>query len=130
MQHNASNAFDLACVVLPRMTDGSRIVLASSLGFNRGVPGHVAYSMTKGVIVGLARTLARRTGDRGICVNAVAPGIIETRMADDLIERRGRDTLLPTIPLGRLGQSEDVTGVIAFLLYDDSSYITGQMINA
>ncbi len=129
MQHNASNAFDLAGAVLPRMTDGGRIVLTSSLEFNRGVHDHAAYSMAKGAIVGLTRALSRRIGDRGICVNAVAPGIIETRMADDLIERRGRDALLSTIPLGRLGQPEDVAGVIAFLLSDDASYITGQVIN-
>ena len=129
MQHNATNAFDLAGAVLPRMTDGGRIVLASSLGFSRGVPDHAAYSMAKGAIVGLTRALSRRVGDRGICVNAVAPGIIETRMADDLIERRGRDVLLSTIPLRRLGQPEDVAGVIAFLLSDDASYITGQVIN-
>ena len=62
MQHNATNAFDLAGAVLPRMADGGRIALASSLGFNRGVPDHVAYSMAKGAIVGLTRGGSRTGG--------------------------------------------------------------------
>ena len=74
MQYNAPNAFDLAGVVMPRMTDGGHIVLTSSLGFNRGVPGHAAYSMAKGAIAGLNRTLARRTGDRRSASTPWRPG--------------------------------------------------------
>lgn len=129
MQHNASNAFDLAGAVLPRMQDGGSMVLASSLGFNRGVADHVAYAMAKGAIVGLTRSLSRLVGNRDINVNAVAPGIIETRMTDHLIEARGREAMLPTIPLGRFGQAEDVADVIAFLVSKGASYITGQVIN-
>jgi len=62
-------------------------------------------------------------------VNAVAPGIIETRMTDELIALRGRDAMLSHIPLGRFGQADDVAGVIAFLIGDDAAYITGQVIN-
>lgn len=129
MQHNASNAFDLVGAILPRMKKDGRIVLTSSLGFNRGVPDHVAYSMAKGAIVGLTRALSRLAGPLGINVNAVAPGIIETDMTDHLIAKRGSENILQTIPLGRLGQPEDVVGVIAFLLSKDASYITGQVIN-
>lgn len=129
MQHNAVNAYDLAGAILPRMPAGGRIVFTSSLGFNRGVADHAAYAMAKGAVVGLTRALSRKLGPRRIGVNAVAPGIIETRMTDNLVDRRGRNSLLSTIPLGRLGQAQDVAGVIAFLLSDDAAYVTGQVIN-
>ncbi|MEM9604913.1 MAG: SDR family oxidoreductase [Pseudomonadota bacterium] len=129
LQHNATNAFDLAGAVVPRLRDGGAVVFASSLGFNRGAVDHPAYAMAKGAVVGLVRALSRQVGSRGIRVNGVAPGIIETRMTDELIEMRGREAILQTIPLGRLGQADDVAGVIAFLLSDDAAYITGQVIN-
>ena len=129
IQHNASNAFDLVGAALPRMVDGARIVLASSMAFNRGASEYAAYSMAKGAIVGLTRSLSRQVGERGICVNALAPGIIETRMTEDLIANRGREKSLDSIPLKRFGTPEDVVGPIAFLLSPDAAYITGQVIN-
>lgn len=129
IQHNASNAFDLVGAALPKMVDGARIVLASSMAFNRGAPEYVAYSMAKGAIVGLTRALSRQLGERGICVNALAPGIIETPMTEDLIAKRGREKSLNSIPLRRFGTAEDVAGPIAFLLSQDAAYITGQVIN-
>lgn len=129
IQNNATNAYDLVGALLPKMPDGARIVFASSMGFNRGVPDHVAYSMAKGALVGLTRALSRRLGERGIIVNAVAPGIIETPMPAHLIEQRGREAMLASIPLQRFGQPEEVAGVIAFLLSEDAAYISGQVIN-
>lgn len=129
LQNNATNAFDLVSAALPRIVDGGRIVLASSLAFNRGAPEYAAYAMAKGAIVGLTRSLSRQVGARAITVNALAPGIIETPMADDLIKTRGRERVIAGIPLKRLGQPEDVAGPVSFLLSKDAAYITGQVIN-
>ncbi len=129
MQHNATNAYDLAGAAVPQMERGSAMVFASSLAFTRGAPDHPAYAMAKGALVGLTRALSRKLGGQGIRVNAVAPGIIETPMTDDLIATRGRDNILATIPLGRLGSAAEVASVIAFLTSDDAAYMTGQLIN-
>jgi 3-oxoacyl-[acyl-carrier protein] reductase len=129
LQNNATNAYDLVTAILPKMPDGGAFVFASSLGFNRGNIDQVAYTMAKGAIVGLTRALSRRLGARGIRANAVAPGIIRTKMVDELLKARGEDALLSTIPLARFGEPEDISGTVAFLLSEDASYITGQVIN-
>lgn len=129
LQNNATNAYDLVTATLPKMSEGASFVFASSLGFNRGNIDQIAYSMAKGAIVGLTRGLSRRLGPKGVRANAVAPGIIESRMTDALVEARGLDNVLETIPLRRLGQPSDVAGAAAFLLSEEASYITGQVIN-
>ena len=129
LQHNAINAWDLTGAAEARMVTGGRIVYISSLAFNRGAPDYPAYSMAKGALVGLTRALSRKLAPRGILVNALAPGFIETPMIPHLIEARGRETLLSSVPLARFGQAREIAGVIAFLLSDDASYITGQVIN-
>ena len=128
IQNNATNAFDLGNIMESRLGKGGRIVFISSLAFNRGSPDHISYSMAKGALVGLTRALSRRFGEKGILVNALAPGIINTAMPAKIIESRG-DELLGSIPLGRFGLPEEVAGVVAFLLSPESSYITGQLIN-
>ena len=129
MADNLRNAYDFATAVGERLPEGTmgRLVFTSSLAFRRGAVDAVAYSAAKGGLVGLTRALARRFKARAT-VNALAPGIILTRMPEKVIERRG-DRLLREIPLGRFGQPREVATVIRFLLSEDASYITGQCIN-
>lgn len=128
MQANATNAYDMVTAMMPRLADNARIVFISSLAFNRGAGDYPAYSMAKGALVGLTRALSRSLGKRGILVNALAPGIIETSMPADIIKTRG-DASRRLTALGRFGQPEEVSSVIEFLLSPASSYITGQLIN-
>ncbi|MEO1019674.1 MAG: SDR family oxidoreductase [Pseudomonadota bacterium] len=127
---NLHNAFDLA-VALHRRFDANevgRIVMMSSLAFRRGAFDHVSYSAAKGGLVGLVRALSRRFAPN-ILVNGLAPGLIDTPMPQRMLDRRGRDTVLSTIPLGRLGHPRECASVIDFLCGPGATYITGQIIN-
>ena len=104
-----------------------RIINITSVMGQVGNPGQANYSASKAGIVGFTRTVARELGSRGITVNAVAPGFIETNMTDALKEE-ARAQILTKVPLNRLGTPEDVGAVVAFLASDAASYITGQVI--
>ncbi len=129
IQHNQTNAYDISAAVETRICDHGRIVFTSSLAFNRGAADNVSYSMAKGALVGLTRSLSRKLARRGILVNAVAPGLIETPMLRTVMAGRDEQALTDSVPLGRLGEAREVAAVLAFLLSDDASYITGQLIN-
>lgn len=118
---------------------GGRLIANSSAAGVRGEPGTAAYSASKAAISGLVQALAIEYAPKGICVNAVAPGEIDTRMNREgrarVAAREGRasEDLLQElvsnhIPAGRLGQPADVASLIAFLASEDASYITGQTI--
>lgn len=101
-----------------------RIVVISSTSGQTGLPGQVHYSAAKAGLIGAVKALALECAKRGVLVNAVAPGFIATEMTEDMQtdERAGR------IPLGRFGSAAEVASAVSFLVSDDASYITGQVL--
>lgn len=105
-----------------------RIINISSVVGVSGNAGQVNYSASKAGIIGITKSTAKELGSRGITVNAIAPGFIETEMTGVLSEEV-RKNMVGNIPLGRAGQAEDVAALAVFLASDEAAYITGQVIN-
>lgn len=103
-----------------------RIVTMSSVSGIAGNRGQVNYSASKAGIIGASKALAVELARKKITVNCVAPGLIETDIID---ENLPLDLILPTIPLGRIGRPEDVSGLVAFLMSEEAGYITRQVIS-
>lgn len=104
-----------------------RIINMSSVVGQMGNPGQVAYVSSKAGIIGMTKAMARELASRGITVNAVAPGYIDTDMTRDL-DAGLKEKLNAEIPLGRTGQPEEIAAAVAFLASDMAGYITGQVI--
>ena len=105
---------------------GSIVNITSVIG-QMGAPGQTNYAASKAGMEAFSRSVAREAGSRNIRVNCVAPGFITTDMTKDLPEER-KQAILSSIPLGSIGQPMDVANLVAFLLSDESKYITGQTI--
>jgi 3-oxoacyl-[acyl-carrier protein] reductase len=103
------------------------IVLITSIVGLAGNAGQAAYAASKAGLLGLAKSAAKELGSRNVRVNAVAPGLIETAMTDAM-PQEARAHYLATIPLGRAGTPDDVSGVVTFLCSDAARYVTGQTI--
>ncbi len=110
-----------------KQRSGSIINMASIVGI-MGNAGQVNYSASKGGLITMTKSLAKEAGARGIRVNAIAPGFIQTEMTDVLDEKQ-QDAFLKNIPLGIPGKPEDIANTVLFLASDLSSYITGQTIS-
>ena len=127
---NLVGTFNVTKNVVPYMMkqrDGRIINLSSVVGIS-GNAGQTNYSASKAGIIGFTKSLAKEVGSRNILVNAVAPGFIATRMTD-VLKDEVKEEISKTIPLKRMGTPQDVANVVKFLTSEDSSYITGQVIN-
>lgn len=130
LQVNLSGAFNCTKVFAPRMLKqrSGRIVNISSVIGLMGNAGQANYAASKAGVIGLTKSLAREFAPRGVTVNAVAPGFIETAMTESLNEEV-RTKMIEAIPMGRFGQAADVADVVMFLLSDFAGYVTGQVLN-
>ncbi len=127
---NLSSVFRASKAVLRGMMKARRgriISIASVIGLT-GNPGQANYAAAKAGIIGFSKSLAREVGSRGITVNVVAPGFIDTDMTRALPEAQ-REALLGQIALGRLGAAEDIARAVAFLAGPDAAYITGETLH-
>jgi 3-oxoacyl-[acyl-carrier protein] reductase len=127
---NLTAVFRLAKACLKPMTKArwGRIVNISSVVGSMGNAGQSNYSATKAGVAGFSRSLAKEIGSRGITVNTVAPGFIDTDMTRDLPDAV-KQNMLSQIPLSRLGSPDEIASVVSFLVSDAASYITGETIH-
>jgi len=127
---NLKGTFNCTKTVIRHMAKqrGGKIVNIASVVGEMGNAGQANYSASKAGVIGLTKTIAREYAQRGINVNAIAPGYIETPMTDALPEK-AKDELKKLIPMERLGKPEDVAEAVLFLVCEESSYITGQVLN-
>jgi 3-oxoacyl-[acyl-carrier protein] reductase len=130
LQTNLASVFRLSKAVLRGMMKAreGRIINITSVVALTGNPGQVNYAAAKAGIIGFTKSLAREVGSRGITVNCVAPGFIDTDMTRSLNDAQ-RETLNGQIPLGRLGQPADIAAAVAFLSADGGAYITGETLH-
>jgi 3-oxoacyl-[acyl-carrier protein] reductase len=123
----AFNCTRFAARAMAKQRWGRIINISSVIGL-RGNIGQVNYAASKAGLIGLTKSVARELASRGVTVNAVAPGFIETAMTEGLPEDV-KSKMLAEIPLGRFGAPSDVAGLVLFLASENAGYITGQVIN-
>lgn len=127
METNLNGVFYCSKLAAETLADGGRIVNISSIAGLVGFPGQANYAAAKAGVIGMTRVLAKELARRGITVNAVAPGVIQTPMLGE-IRAEVMAEYEKQIPVGRVGRPEDVTNAVLFLASEESGYITGQVL--
>lgn len=132
IQTNLTSLFNLSRALIDGMRDRKfgRIISISSVNGQKGQFGQSNYSAAKAGVVGFSKALALETASKGITVNVVCPGYIATEMVMAVPEEVLKTKVLPTIPVGRLGEAAEIARCVTFLASDDAGYITGSTLSA
>lgn len=129
MKANLDSIFFTTREAAKRVRDNGRIVLVSSTAGQRGEAFHVDYAASKGAVISMVKGLCVELGIRGVTVNCVAPGWIDTEMAQPAMKGGERERIAETIPIGRVPPAEDIAGPIVFLCSELARHITGEILN-
>ena len=130
MAENVDSVFFTTRAAIQRISDNGRIVLVSSTAGQRGEAFHADYAASKGAMISLVKSLAPELGKRGITVNSVAPGWVETEMCAEPFANGGRERIAANIPIGRIAAARDIAGPIVFLCSELARHVTGEILNA
>ena len=130
MAENVDSVFYTTRAAIRRISDNGRIVLVSSTAGQRGEAFHADYAASKGAMISLVKSLAPELGRRGVTVNSVAPGWVDTEMCAESFANGGRERITAGIPIGRIAAPRDIAGPIVFLCSELARHVTGEIVNA
>jgi len=129
MAENVDSVFFTTRAAIRRIADHGRIVLVSSTAGQRGEAYHSDYAASKGAMISFVKSLAPELGRRGVTVNSVAPGWVDTEMCAQSLAEGGRERIAASIPIGRVAAPRDIAGPIIFLCSELARHVTGEILN-